>query len=55
MTDDAHRNIRRDKLCQVAAGAGFVTRESRRRGIVAALVAGVAGERGVALACMLEA
>ena len=54
VTDDAHRNIRSNKLRQMTAGAGFMSREPWRRGIVAPLVTRVAGQRCVTLARMLE-
>jgi len=44
MTYGAHRNRRGNKLSQMAPGAGLMSGEPRRRGIIAALVASGAGQ-----------
>jgi hypothetical protein len=54
MADDAHRNSRGNKLAGVTTDASLVSRESRRRGIVIALVTRGACKRGMALAAVLE-
>jgi len=54
MADDTHRNIGSNKLGQMAAGARLVSRDTRRGGIIAALVTGVAGKRCVTLTRVLE-
>jgi hypothetical protein len=54
VADDAHRYARSYKLPGVATDASFVSREARRRGIVAARVTRVAGEGSVTLAVVLE-
>ena len=54
MADNAHGNIRSNKLRQVAAGARLMSREPRRRRIIAALVTGGTGKRRVALARVFE-
>lgn len=54
MTNNAHRDGRRNKLSYMAAGAGLVTGKVGYRGIIAALVTGIAGQGGVLLAVVLE-
>ena len=50
VTDRAHRHLWRGELAAVTIGAGFVTWKAWRRGVVGALVTGVAGEGTVLLA-----
>ena len=54
VTDLAHRHLRRRELTAMAVGAGFVTGKAWRRRVVSALVTGVAGDGGVALAVVLK-
>ena len=49
VTDRAHRQCRRSELAEVAAGAGFVTRETRAGRVVRSPVAVVAAQRSVLL------
>ena len=49
VTDEAHRNRRRRELSAMAVGAGFVTRKTRRCGVVGAFVTRGARECAVAL------
>jgi hypothetical protein len=50
VTDETHRNRRRCELSTVTIGAGFVTGETRSRGVVGAFVTGGAGEGTMSLA-----
>ena len=50
MANDAHRNFRRNKLCQVTLGASRVSGKRRCSGIVYARVTLGASKRGMALA-----
>jgi hypothetical protein len=50
VTYETHRNRRRRELSAMTISAGFVTRETRRGGVVGAFVTGRAGERTVSLA-----
>ena len=52
MTDLAHRNLRRRELAAMTIRARFVSRKTRRRGIVGAFVTRVAGEGTVTLAAV---
>ena len=52
VTDQAHRDRRRRELSAMAVGAGFVTGEARRRGIVGAFVTRGARECAMALAAV---
>jgi len=54
VTDTAHRHLRRRELAAVTIGAGFVTWEAWRAGVVGALVTRVAGEGAVMLARVKE-
>ena len=50
VADQAHRNRRRRELSAMTIGASFVTRKTRRRGVVGSFVTRRAGERTVPLA-----
>jgi hypothetical protein len=50
VTDETHRNRRRCELPAVTISAGFVTGETRRRGVVSAFVTRRAGEGAMSLA-----
>jgi hypothetical protein len=50
VTDQAHRYRGRGELSAMAVGAGFVTREARRRGVIGAFVTRRAGERAMTCA-----
>jgi hypothetical protein len=52
MTDLAHRHLRRGELAAMTIRARFVSRKTRRRGIVGAFVTRVAGEGTVTLAAV---
>jgi hypothetical protein len=50
VTDETHRDRRRRELSAVTISAGFVTGETRSRGVVSAFVTGRAGEGTMSLA-----
>lgn len=52
VADNAHGDRGRCELSAMTIGAGFVTRETRIRGVVSSLVTRVAGEGTVLLACV---
>ncbi|HET6890713.1 MAG TPA: hypothetical protein VFH31_06390 [Pyrinomonadaceae bacterium] len=54
MANLAHGNGGRNELAQVAAGASLVTGETRRGGIIRALMARSTSQRCMALARMQE-
>jgi hypothetical protein len=50
VADRTHRDLRRRELAAMTVSTRFVTRKARRRGVIGALVTGVAGKGTVTLA-----